>query len=781
MFALPSGVCRDVVKLQRNTVPRRSLHQVALLGSYLPRQCGIATFTSDLALAISNLDSELTVDSIAMSDRDDYVYPERVCYEIADRDLAAYRPAADYINRYGYDVLSVQHEYGIFGGEAGAYLMNLLREVKMPVVTTLHTVLREPNPGQKSVMDELLQLSERVVVMSKKAVGFLIDVHDVPLEKIDLIPHGIPEIPQSTGKDFRAKLQVDAPMILTFGLLSPDKGIQYVIEAMPKIVKEHPGATYFVVGATHPNIRANSGEAYRESLVELARDLGVLSNVRFVDRFVATEELVEYLGAMDVYITPYLNPKQITSGTLAYSVGAGKPVISTHYTYAEEVLAEGRGMLVPFRDANAIADAILTIQREPALREDMGKKAAEFGRQMLWPEVGKRYVTTFTRAMAESAERLRVSVGRPSPHANASDALPDIRLDHLGDLSDDTGILQHATFTVPNRSEGYCVDDNARALLFTTFVGGTNPLSSDVALLQSRYLSFVLDAFNANTGRFRNFMSYGRAWLEESGSEDSHGRAMWSLGAVVNRCRDRGRREVSKGIFERGVRAFYDMGSPRTWAYGVLAADEYLKAFPHEYSIQVLKQTLASRLMRRFEINRTDDWPWFEQSLTYVNARLAQALIIAGEDIENRTMLAAGLESLEWLMKLQSGPDGLFVPIGTNGFYVHGQVRHIFDQQPVESAASVSACLSAYRVTGNKQWLNEGHRSFRWFLGENMLGKSVYDKSTGGCHDGLHAKRVNRNQGAESTLSFLCALAELRDSALIRHPFAAKPDIYEHK
>lgn len=703
-----------------------------------------------------------------MSDRDDYIYPEQVCYEIADANHDSYGLAATHINRHGYDILSVQHEYGIFGGEAGSYLMSLVREAKMPIVTTLHTVLQKPSFAQKEVLDELLQLSERVVVMSKKAVGFLVDIHDVQVEKIDLIPHGIPMIEANPKGDFRASLKIDGPMILTFGLLSPDKGIQFVIEAMPQIVQAHPGAIYVVVGATHPHVRASAGEVYRESLVKLAADLGVSDSVRFVDRFVTLEELVEYLAAMDIYVTPYLNPQQITSGTLAYSIGAGKAVISTPYWYAEELLADGRGVLVPFRDADAIADAVSAIQSEPESRLEMGRRAAEYGQNMLWPEVGRSYLSTFNRAKRESAERLRVIVGAPRIEVTAP--LPDLHLNHLFDLSDDTGILQHATFSIPNRSEGYCVDDNARALLLTTYLD-----SPEVALLQSRYLSFVMDSFNPTNGRFRNFMSYRREWLEEAGSEDSHGRSLWALGATANRSRDRGRREVAKQLFERGAPAMINTTSPRAWAYSIFGAAEYLHAFPHESSGRDLMQNMSGRLMERFETNHADNWPWPEDSLSYANARLPQALIIVGEQLDHRAMTEMGLKSLSWLMSLQTGAGGVFVPIGANGFFIRGEDRAVFDQQPVEAAASVSACLSAFRFTGRTCWLDEAHRSFRWFIGENMLGQSLYDPSTGGCCDGLHPKRLNRNQGAESTLSFLCSLAELSDPMV--RPVSAEQEV----
>lgn len=703
-----------------------------------------------------------------MSDRDDYIYSERVCFEIKDTDWKAYSTAAEYINRYGYDVLSVQHEYGIFGGEAGSYLMGLVREAKMPIVTTLHTVLRDPSPAQRLVMDELLQLSERVVVMSRKAVGFLAEVHHVPEDKVDFIPHGIPKITEAPA--FRAQLGIDGPMILTFGLLSPDKGIQYAIEAMPMIVREHPGATYVIVGATHPNIRASAGESYRQSLVALAQELGVADNVRFVDRFVTADELVQYLGAMDFYVTPYLNPKQITSGTLAYAVGAGKGVISTPYWYAEELLAEGRGVLVPFRDPEAIADAVLAIQRDPARRADMGRKAAEFGSQMLWPDVGRSYLETFARAKRDSAERLRFLVEKASPSPE-TEALPEFKLDHLFDLSDDTGILQHATYTIPNRSEGYCLDDNARALLLTAYLGSESPLPRDIASLQCRYLSFVQDAFNYDNNRFRNFMSYGRHWLEQAGSQDSQGRALWALGAMVHRCRDESRREVAKDLFRRGAGALMPTTSPRTWAYGVLAAHEYLKA-SIDPAVLRLQHTLGERLLNEYRVARTDGWLWFEEGLAYANARLPQALILAGEAEGESEMLHAGLESLEWLMELQTGPDGVFAPIGTNGFYHREGERALFDQQPIEAWSSVSACLSAHRVTQNPRWVIDARRAFRWFIGHNMLAQPLFDSVTGGCHDGLHEKRMNRNQGAESTLSFLCALAEMREAVprLLRTP-----------
>ncbi len=701
-----------------------------------------------------------------MSDRFDYDYPREVGLDIQVGDQSAYLRAADSINSSGFDVLSVQHEYGIFGGEAGSYLIGLLRETKMPIVTTLHTVLLDPSPAQKSVMEDLLQLSERVVVMSQKAIEFLELVHGFPREKIDLIPHGIPHIPATAGQELRREMDITGPMIMTFGLLSPDKGIQFVIEAMPKILESHPDAVYVVVGATHPHVKASAGEAYRDSLVALAIKLGVEGSVRFVDRFVSIEELVNYIGATDIYTTPYLNPRQITSGTLAYALGSGKAVISSPYWYAEELLDDERGILVPFRDSNAISDAVLKIEGDLVFRQTLEANATAYGLQMSWPEVGKRYLESFAKARKDSAARLRGISHKPVDAFRSIESLPTLRLDHLIQLSDDTGILQHATFTTPNRSEGYCADDNARALLLTAYIAAGRVLPPDIALLQSRYLSFLLDAFNPKNGRFRNFMSYDRSWLEDAGSEDSHGRSLWALGATVNRCLIASKSAVAHGLFKSAMLAMEDMTSPRTWAYGILAADEFLACYPFDHEVKQVLQLCADKLYDRYRINEEESWDWFEQSLSYANARLPQALIVAGKKLGDKNMLESGVRSLRWLMALQTGPGGVFAPIGANGFYTRFGDRSFYDQQPIEASASLSACLAAYRATADLTWYMEAQRAFGWFLGVNMLGLPLYDEVSAGCHDGLHEERLNQNQGAESTLSYLCALAELRNPAV---------------
>jgi glycosyltransferase involved in cell wall biosynthesis len=738
-----------------------SIRQIALLGNYMPRQCGISTFTTDLATAISAEFGELDCAVLAMNDAGKrYAYGERVRFEIAESDLAAYRRATDFLNVGGVDVLSLQHEYGIFGGKAGSHVLSLLRELRMPVVTTLHTILGKPTLEQRRVMDEILRISSRVVVMSKHGAGLLGEIHGVPESKIDLIPHGIPSFPSARASKQHLGLDGRA-VILTFGLLSPDKGIEYVIDALPAVVARHPEATYVVLGATHPHVKERHGEAYRSSLEIRARKLGVEANIIFHDRFVSLPELTEFLSAADIYITPYLNPEQITSGTLAYAVGAGKAVVSTPYLYASELLADGRGMLVPWRDSTAISGTLNELLGDREKLRALGERAALCGRGMVWPTVARRYMQSMQRAQSEHASTRRTTFQAKTLAKRPLD-LPELNLHHLRAMTDDTGLLQHAAFSVPRYDDGYCLDDNARALLLMALVedAGSEDRATTRALA-SRYLAFVNHAFNPDLRRFRNFMSYARRWTEECGSEDSHGRALWALGAVVGRSSEPGRQSLSRHLFHAALPVVSEFDSPRGWALALLGIHEYLRAFQGESSVEALQRLLAERLLGRFQAKGSGDWPWCEDSVTYDNPRLPQALIVSGSRLENPEMIAVGLRSLGWLAQIQRAQDGTFEPIGSNGFYPRASDKAHFDQQPLEACAMVSACLEAWRASGDERWTREMRGAFRWFLGENQLQHSLYDPATGGCRDGLHPDRPNENQGAESTLSFLMALAEM--------------------
>ncbi len=740
-----------------------SVRKIGLLGNHAPRRCGIATFTTDLADALTSEVPNVDCFVLAMNDAGKHhAYPGRVRFEIADNDLSAYRRAADFLNVNAVDIVCVQHEYGIFGGKAGGYLLSLLRELRMPIVTTLHTILAEPNPHQRRVMDELTKLSQRIVVMSARGAELLRSVHDVPLTKIDLIPHGIPNVPFNAGdKDLLGV--AGKSVILTFGLLSPDKGIENVIDAMPKILERFPNTVYIVLGATHPHVKEQHGEAYRSMLEHRAQRLGVASSMIFHNRFVSQHELTEFLACADIYITPYLKAEQITSGTLAYAVGAGKAVISTPYWYAEELLADGRGILVAWRDPDAIAREVVDLLGNDAKRQALCARAIEHGQSMHWPAVARRYVQTFMQAKREHTDRLR-NVFQAKTLASRPSELPEVNLDHIRMMTDSTGILQHASFNVPRYEDGYCLDDNARALLLAALVeeSGDAP-PSVVRELASRYMAFVSHAFNRGTGRFRNFMSYSRQWTEECGSEDSHGRAVWALGSVVGRSRDPGRQTLASQLFHDSLPVVSAFTSPRAWAFTLLGIHEYLRAFDGDMSVQELRMTMASKLMSILQQTATQEWPWFEDHLTYCNARLAQALLVSGSAMRDEEMLARAMQSLEWLWTVQC-MDTYFSPVGSNGFYRRGQAKADFDQQPVEACAMIAASMDAYRVSGDRIWLERARAAFNWFLGQNHLQKPLYDDASGACRDGLHADRVNENRGAESTLSFLLSLLDMRSA-----------------
>lgn len=746
------------------------IRRLAFIGNYLPRQCGIATFTTDLCEAIAAEYEEIKCIAVPVNDTEaGYAYPPRVRFELTEKDLDSYRRAADFLNINNVDLVCLQHEYGIFGGRAGSHVLSLLRELNMPIVTTLHTILRDPDPDQRRVLEQVAGLSDRLVVMSERGVQFLREIYHVPAEKIDYIPHGIPDLPFVDPSFHKDLFGVEGKIVLlSFGLLSANKGIETVIAALPEILAHHPNVVYIVVGATHPHVLRHEGESYRLSLQWLAQEKGVEGQVIFYNRFVSLEELVQFIGAADIYITPYLNEVQITSGTLAYTVGAGKAVISTPYWYAEEMLADERGALVPFRDPAALAREVIDLLDNESKRHAMRKRAYLFGRQMIWPQVARRYMESFERARSERRHYSHPGIV-VKPLDQRPGELPPLKLDHLRRMTDETGMLQHAIFTVPNYHEGYTTDDNARALLVSTLL--EEIADKEARELASRYLAFVWYAFNAKTGRFRNFMDYQRRWLEENGSEDSHGRTLLALGTVLGRSNTPSLQSMAGWVFEQALPAILATRSPRAWAFALIGLHEYLKRYTGDRKAGQVLEELAGRLLTLYQHHRSSDWRWFESNLTYCNAVLPQALLMCGQSLSNREMTDIGLESLNWLAALQHSEmeGGHFVPIGSNGFFTRKGERARFDQQPVEAQVMTSACLEAYRITGDQLWRKEARRAFEWFLGRNDLSRPLYDPTTGGCRDGLHPDRPNENQGAESTLAFLQSLLELRLAENVLH------------
>jgi glycosyltransferase involved in cell wall biosynthesis len=742
--------------------------RIAVIGNYLPRQCGIATFTTDLCGAMAEEYGSARLLALPVNDTEaGYDYPARVRWALAQNDPASYDEAAGFLNFNNIDMVCLQHEYGIFGGAAGSHILRLLRGLKMPVVTTLHTVLREPNPDQLSVMEQIAALSDRLIVMSHLSSQFLQEIYKVPGSKIDMVPHGVPDLPFLDPNFYKDHFAVEGKaVLLTFGLLSPNKGIENVIQAMPDILARHKHAVYIVAGATHPHILRGEGDRYRASLQALAKDMGVAAQVRFYDQFVSPEEMAEFIGAADIYITPYRHEAQVVSGTLAYALGAGKAIISTPYWHALELLDDRRGALVPFDNPSAIAQKTIELLDTPAIRHAMRKRAYSFARDMVWKSVAQGYMASFARVRADRMEtpHVQFSAGTMTKTLNQR---PELNLNHVNTLTDDTGMLQHAIFTIPNRSEGYATDDNARALILAVQLEqlGQQPGVHGLANPDwaPRYLAFLEHAYNPEKKRFRNFLGYDRRWLEEQGSEDSHGRSLWALGTVLARSRNQGLRGAAGRLFEFSLPAAVEFHSPRACAYSLLGIEEYLQAFAGDRDAQRIRMILARRLLAMYESVHRPNWKWFEDVVAYGNARLPQAMLLVGSACGEDRMLNAGLKSLDWLMETgRCQTHGHFVPIGSQGFYRQGGEKARFDQQPLEAAAVVSACLEAFRVTEDTRWQNYAWSAFNWFLGDNDLQLPLYDSATGGCRDGLHPDRANQNQGAESTLSFLMALLEMR-------------------
>jgi glycosyltransferase involved in cell wall biosynthesis len=697
-----------------------------------------------------------------MTDRgQSYDYPSTVALQIGDGAVDDYIRAAEFLNAGRFDIVCLQHEFGIFGGEAGGHILVLLSRLTMPVVTTLHTVLAKPTAVQRAVMQRIVQLSSKVVVMANKGRDLLRSVYQVPDDRIEVIAHGIPDVAFAGSDAAKARLGFRGmSVILTFGLLSPNKGIEVMIDAMPSILKRRSDAVYVVLGATHPNLVRDQGETYRDSLKARARELGVEDRVVFLGRFVDQPTLLEFISACDVYVTPYLNEAQMTSGTLAYSFGLGRPVVSTPYWHASELLAEGRGILVPFGDAAAIGNEVAGLLTDHPRREAICRRAYAVSRTMTWHCSAEHYTSVFENA--RSSPRLKplaqVATAGPEPR---SPAPPEMQLGHFLAMCDDTGLFQHAVHSVPDRSHGYCVDDNARALLLACVLN--NPGEAGLPdVLTGRFAAFVQHAWNPETRRFRNFMGFDRSWLENMGSEDSHGRTLWALGETARRGGDSSRRRWAAALFSDALPCAETFTSPRAWAFTLLGLDAYCAVSSEDLHACEIRTRLADRLIACLTAVETPDWVWFEDGLAYDNARVPQALLLTGMAMQTPAYVDAGLRSLRWLMTQQTASGGHFRPVGTAGFGELRQHPRAFDQQPIEATATIAACLAAWRADGDAGWKTIARRAFGWFLGSNDLSVAMVDPLTGSCRDGLHPDRANENRGGESVVCYLLALAEIR-------------------
>lgn len=736
--------------------------RIALISSYPPRQCGIGVFTHDLWTHLTQIDPEepppivLAMNTSAVREQD---YPPQVRFLIQRDAVRDYRQAAHFINSSSIDLVCVQHEFGLFGGDAGDMLFQLLERLQRPIVVALHTVLRKPEPAYRSAVMRISDLASKLIVLSETAGKFLRDVYHVPASLINHIPHGAPDRPFIDPSFYKAKFHLSGRrVILTFGLLGPGKGLETALEAMPKVVKAHPEVTYVILGATHPEQRRTHGEEYRLRLQRMVKNLNLGNHVIFVNRYVELEELCEYLHASDVYVTPYPSREQISSGTLTYALALGKCIVSTDYHYANELLADGRGVLVPPQDASAMADSLIEVLRDEVRRDHIRRDAYGYGRKLVWPNIAHEYFQLFNQCVLPAVRPSR-RLFRTKPVMGT--ALPELKLDYFLTLADETGLFQHANHQTPEWKHGYCTDDNARALIVSIRNQGATELW-DANRYITRFLGFVYNA-QCDDGTFRNFLSFDRRWLERTGSDDCLGRCIWATGYTIRHCEHRPHRLTAKVIFDRALPSIRKLAALRPLAYAIRGMTDYLHSFSGARDVQSTLNTAMHVLAQSYHATASGDWQWFEDSLTWGNGNLSYAMLKGAHLLNNEEYKQIGLDSMEFLDK-QVWLDGRLSPVGNKGWLGREGRRAQFDQQAIDVVAMVRLYQFAYEITGDADYLHKMNISFDWFLGNNDLGLPLYDFKSGACADGLNAMGINQNCGAESTLAYLMALSVVQDT-----------------
>lgn len=742
--------------------------KIAYISTYTPRECGIATFNYNLIQAISSNKQNSTVDGfvIAMNDSDDlneYQYPEEVKYRIRQEHQKDYIKAAEFISTSEADVCILEHEFGIFGGENGVYVLPLIHRLEKPLVTILHTVLKEPSYLQQIIIREIAAQSSKIVVMSERAVEFLKDIYNIPEDKIQQIEHGVPDLeaiginPVKSLSSFKHK-----KVLFTFGLISRNKGLETVIKALPEIIEKHPDVMYVVLGNTHPGVRRNSGEEYRDSLKRLANQLNVEDHLTFINQFVTEDELFNYLTASSIYITPYLNEAQITSGTLSYAVGSGAAVLSTPYWHAQELLQNKRGRLFNFKDSEELASSVIDLLDHPEKLKELKRNAYDYGLQLRWPVIGGEYLNILKEAVRKPVAVISKF------HFIDPQLLPEFSLTHVKRLTDDTGIVQHAKYGIPNLKEGYCLDDNSRALIMALMAYEQNKRKTALELLPI-YLSYI-QYMQQDDGNFRNFLSFRREYLDEIGTEDSFGRTVWALGFLINSAPNNSYREFAEELFVRSVPHFKGLVHLRGIANTIIGLSNYLQVHPHHDDMIHQLSELTRPLINAYEKHRDKDWHWFEEKLTYDNAILPLALLHSAEISGDPYAMEIAMESIEFL-DLVTLSKGYLSPVGSDGWYYKGADMAVFDQQAIETMGMVLMYFKAYETSQDTVYIGKMFQCYQWFLGENMLRIPLYDHETKGCCDGLQVSGLNRNQGAESTLAYLISHLVVLKAHELEHAF----------
>jgi glycosyltransferase involved in cell wall biosynthesis len=731
--------------------------KIAYISTYPPRECGIATFNQNLMRAINAnypdqkklLDGGFVVALNDSGDLQEYEYPEEVKYVIRQDHQKDYIRAANFINTSHADVCIMEHEFGIYGGESGIYILPLIHRLEKPLISILHTILREPSYVQRIIIREIAEQSSKIIVMSQRAFEFLTTIYDIAAEKIQIIEHGVPDLEESEDNPIKQLTAFkNHRVLLTFGLISRNKGLETVVKALPEIVKKHPDVMYVILGNTHPGVIKNSGEEYRDHLKSLAAKLNVSDHLTFINKFVTEEELINYLTAAEIYVTPYHNEAQITSGTLSYAIGAGAAVVSTPYWHATELLADNRGRLFDFKDSEALAEIINDLLDQVETLNELKENAYEYGLHLRWPQIGADYIKVAQEACLAhdfSDKILKNSIVDP-------EIMPKFSMTHILRLTDDTGIVQHAKYGIPNLKEGYCLDDNARALIMALMAYQRNKSREAIELLPV-YLSYI-HYMQTEDGNFRNFLSFNRQYLDEVGSEDSFGRTIWALGYLIGCAASNSYREFAIELFQKSIRHFKDLRHLRGMANSIIGLSLYLQTFPTDEGLVNELIKLTQPLIDAYEKTQSDDWQWFEDKMTYDNAILPLALLHSCEITGNDKARQIALKTMAFLDNLTLS-NGYLSPVGNDGWYYRGGRFPIFDQQAIETMAMVLMYFQAYQIFRKPEYIEKMFLCYKWFLGENTLRVPLYDHETKGCCDGLLPTGINRNQGAESTLAYM--------------------------
>ena len=722
--------------------------KILYMSTFPPRECGIATFTQDLTKAFDNKFAPIIKSKILAMNNDDtniYNYHSDVIYEVSDTDISEYIEMAKEINKKkSIKLVCVQHEFGIFGGEYGSYLIAFLEVINKPVVITFHSVLPGPNEKLKKVVCAIAEKVHHIVVMTEKGIDILRNDYGIKTD-IKLIPHGIPSIDFEKSTKEKTKLGYKNKILLSsFGMMNSGKGYEYVIDALAEVVKKFPNLLYIIVGETHPVIRKKEGEKYRNFLEKKVIDLGLKNNVKFYNKYVKLNEIISYLIATDLFICSNQEPNQITSGTLVYALGAGRAVVSTPFPHASDIINHERGILTKFGDSDSFKQAIIKVLSDNKLKEKMEKNAYSYTRHMTWPNVALSYRNMFNTYL-DTQEKYDTT-------------FPKIKLTHLAKMTDNFGILQFVTHTTPDKSSGYTLDDNARAMIAICMHYEKFKDKSKLKLIKT-YLDFIKYVQKEN-GKLYNFVDYNKNINMDHWTDDAHGRALWSLGFLMSiKSLPLNLREEAEEIFKASLKVVDDMQSPRAIAFTIIGLYFYNKVKPNQELISKIK-THSDFLLRIYNETSCTEWKWFERYLTYSNSKLPESLLFAYLATKDKKYLKVALTTLDFLINITFSEDR-FAPIGHDGWYIrHGHKAH-FDQQPVDTASMVQTLILANEITADKKYLKDANTAFKWFLGNNALNQTVYDDSTGGCYDGLGESSVNLNQGAESTISYLLARLSL--------------------